>query len=477
MPSASPLAIPEARQRALFDQVGAVQLLLDPETGLIVDANPAAVAFYGYSRDRLRGMALTGINTLPAEEVHQATRLAATVGGHYRGFPHRLASGELRLVEIYAGPVDLAGRTLVHEIIHDVTEQIRTERAREEAEARLRLLVEHVPAAVAMLDRERRFLVVSQRWLSDYRLRPEDILGRPFEQVFPGAPPEWSAVQERALAGGVERRDAQRVVMPDGREEWLRWDVLPWRADTGEIGGLVLLTEFVTARRQAEESNRRLGAVAVGVAHEVRNPLFGISSTLDAFRARFGDRPEFAPYLRVLGDQVDRLSRLMRDLLEYGKPQALELVPGHPAGPITQALLYCQPLADAANVTLANASDPACPPIMLDGARMVQLLQNLIENAVQHSPAGGTVSVSCGPVEAEGWRGVEIRVEDQGPGFRTEDRTRIFEPFFTRRQGGTGLGLAIVQRIVVAHGGHIEAANLPGGGASIRARFPALPHS
>lgn len=475
MPSGSPITLGEIRQRDLFDQVGAVQLLLDPETGVIVDANSAAATFYGYPREKLRGLSLSRINTLPAEEMQQALQLAASLGGHYRGFPHRLASGEIRLVEIYAGPVDLAGRTLVHEIVHDVTEQLRNERAREEAESRLRLLVEHVPAAVAMLDRDRRFLVVSQRWLSDYRLRPEDLLGQSFERAFPGAPEEWTEVQMRALAGGVERRDAERVVMPDGREEWLRWDVLPWRDDQGEIGGLILLTEFVTARKQAEEGHRRLGTVAVGVAHEVRNPLFGISSTLDAFRARFGDRPEFAPYLRVLGDQVDRLSRLMRDLLEYGKPQALELLPGPPAAPVAQAILYCQPLAERANVRLINGSDPSCPMIMQDAARMVQLLQNLIENAVQHSPANGTVKVSCGALHVDGWHGVELLVDDEGPGFKTEDLPRIFEPFFTRRQGGTGLGLAIVQRIVLAHGGHIEAVNRKQGGASIRTRFPVLP--
>jgi PAS domain S-box-containing protein len=420
-------------------------------------------------------MALHRINTLPPAEIEQATQLAATLGGHYRGFPHRLASGEVRLVEIYAGPVELGGRALVHEIIHDVTEQLAGERAREEAEARLRLLVEHVPAAVALLDRGRHFLVVSQRFLTDYGLRPEEVLGQPFDRVFPGAPAAWAEVQRRALAGGVERRDAERFITADGREEWLRWDVLPWRDDTGEIGGVVLLTEFVTARKLVQESSQRLGAVAVGVAHEVRNPLFGISSTLDAFRARFGDRAEFAPYLRVLGDQVDRLSRLMRDLLEYGRPQALELAPGNPAGAAAQALLHCQPLAAAAAVRLTHLAETPCPSIMLDGTRMPQLVQNLIENAIQHAPAGSAVTLTSRAIEADGCRWAEIMVEDQGPGFRQEDLPRIFEPFFTRRQGGTGLGLAIVQRIVTAHGGLIEAGNRPGGGALLQVRFPALP--
>ena len=170
-------------------------------------------------------MPITRINTLPGRR--GASGRAArpqSLGGHYRGFPHRLASGDIRLVEIYAGPCHLDGRTLLYEIIHDVTEQIQRERA---------------------------------------------------------------------------------------RADWM-----PKHPATGRV--------------------------AVGVAHEVRNPLFGISSTLDAFRARFGERAEFAPYLDVLGEQVDRLSRLMRDLLEYGKPPPSELRPGRSGrGVIAQALRPC----------------------------------------------------------------------------------------------------------------------------------------
>ena len=347
----------DAYYRELFEQVGAVQLLVDPDSGTIVDANPAASVFYGYSRHALRGLPITRINTLPVEEITQALQLGASLGGHYRGFPHRLASGEIRLVEIYAGPIHLEGRLLLHEIIHDVTDQIHGERA---------------------------------------------------------------------------------------------------RAD-------------------AAEGARRLGLVAVGVAHEVRNPLFGISSTLDAFRARFGERAEFAPYLRVLTDQVGRLSQLMRDLLEYGKPPLAELHPGDPALCVSQALFHVQPRSVERGVPVAYRIGSPCPAVAHDPSRLLQLLQNLLENAIQHAPVGGEVQLWSGSVQASGGLWAEFRIEDSGAGFRPEDLPRIFEPFFTRRPGGTGLGLAIAQRIVEEHGGRIDAANRPGGGAMLRVRLPALP--
>ena len=352
-----PLATTDAQYRELFEQVGAVQLLLDPGQGVIVDANPAAAAFYGYPRDTLRGMPIHQINLLPEDEIAQALQLATVMGGHYRGFPHRLASGETRLVEIYAGPFQLDGRTLLYEIIHDVTEQIRL---------------------------------------------------------------EW-------------------------------------------------------ARAEAEASSQRLGTVAVGVAHEVRNPLFGISSTLDAFRARFGERAEYLPYLTVLEEQVERLSRLMRDLLEYGKPMRTEQTRGDLGRVVAQALAHCQPLAGQRGVALSREGPAAGPPVLMDTTRMLQLIQNLVENAIQHSPSGGRIVVSLRPEPREPEPAVVLEVSDTGPGFSAEDLPRAFEPFFTRRPGGTGLGLAIAQRIVAEHGGRVQAANQPGGGARLPDVLPMLP--
>ena len=111
--------------------------------------------------------------------------------------------------------------------------------------------------------------------------------------------------------------------------------------------------------------------------------------------------------------------------------------------------------------------------LTVDRARVVQVFENLLENAIQHSAPGGRVTLRA--ESANGGSGVRFLVEDSGPGFRSEDLARVFEPFFTRRRGGTGLGLSIVQRIVEQHEGEIAAANRPGGGATMTVTRPPKP--
>lgn len=110
--------------------------------------------------------------------------------------------------------------------------------------------------------------------------------------------------------------------------------------------------------------------------------------------------------------------------------------------------------------------------LTLDGTRILQLLQNLVENAIQHAPQGSRVRLLLGQEVRDGLPTALLEVTDEGPGFRAEDLARVFEPFFTRRQGGTGLGLAIASRIVAEHAGEIEAANQPGGGARLTVHLP-----
>jgi signal transduction histidine kinase len=111
----------------------------------------------------------------------------------------------------------------------------------------------------------------------------------------------------------------------------------------------------------------------------------------------------------------------------------------------------------------------------MDRGRLVQVFQNLLQNAIQHAPRGSAVSLSAWTEATDDGPGVVVTIEDTGPGIPPSDLQRIFEPFVTRRRGGTGLGLAIVQRIVDEHGGTVTAINRPAGGATITVRLPRTP--
>jgi signal transduction histidine kinase len=254
--------------------------------------------------------------------------------------------------------------------------------------------------------------------------------------------------------------------------------VLAHRSPDGEVDFLSTIARDISQRQRAEQELRRthtmaaLGSLVAGVAHEVRTPLFGISSTLDAFEARFAGSQDHAPYVRVLREQLERLTSLMNDLLEYAKPPRLELRRGRLDGVVAAAEAACAALVQRAGVRIDTRVPGDLPLLRMDARRLAQVFQNLLENAVQHSPRGARVLVEARLVQDGTLGRVECRVEDDGPGFPPGDLPHLFEPFFTRRPGGTGLGLSIVHRILADHGGTIAAANRSERGARFTLTFP-----
>ena len=231
-------------------------------------------------------------------------------------------------------------------------------------------------------------------------------------------------------------------------------------------------------RARLESSLRRaemlsaMGALVAGVAHQVRNPLFGISSVLDAMEARLGKREEYRRYLEVLRGEASRVSTLMGELMEYGRAGSGERAIVNVNVAVRDAITACRTIAEKGGVNILESLDESLSEVAVDMPRISRAFESVIENAIQHSPRGSYVAVSSAAVHDVGKDWIEVRVEDHGPGFKPEDLREVFEPFFTKRKGGTGLGLAMVERIVKGHNGQVAAANRPEGGAIVHIRLP-----
>jgi PAS domain S-box-containing protein len=266
---------------------------------------------------------------------------------------------------------------------------------------------------------------------------------------------------------------------PNGRDRRV-WDisVSPVLTDDSLPDAATVVAHDVTRVIKLQNSARRneamaaTGALVAGVAHEVRNPLFSMSATLDAFEARHGTEGSGQQHMQVLRSQLERLRELMRELLEYGKPRQLNLAATGFELVARQAIEEAAHVAQERNVTIVTDFEGKLPLVRADMARLVQVYVNLVANAVQHSPKDSSIVLRAQKVQDGRGAWLETSIKDNGQGFNPDDLQRVFEPFFTRRRGGTGLGLALVQRIVEQHGGVICAWNHEEGGGVVSVRLP-----
>lgn len=325
------------------------------------------------------------------------------------------------------------------------------------------IVIVGVDASVARINRAARMLVGRQYG---------EIVGQTLRELPPQEP--WSSmidltgeVQDRRSPAARQVKDAQGRTLDllamlfnaeDPRDE--RVIVIVW-----DVSALVDLQ----VRLEQQRTMATMGALVAGVAHEVRNPLFAISATVDAMeQASDGALKE---YFEVLREEIDRMTRLMQDLLAYGRPVAPVFNPVSVGEIIERAVRNSNVLATKQHVRL-EMGPAANPTIVADRDRLTRAVENLIDNAVQHSAAESVVTVETETQSRGRSRYVEIKVLDRGRGFTADDVPRLFEPFFSRRKGGTGLGLALVQQIVAEHAGEVTAANRAGGGAVVTISIP-----
>lgn len=229
--------------------------------------------------------------------------------------------------------------------------------------------------------------------------------------------------------------------------------------------------ELVAAEAAVRRSERlaALGQLTAGLAHELRNPLGTIRASAEMLKKVSGGdgvASEMTDYIR---EEVDRANSLVTRFLEFARPLPLKPAATDVHEVIDRAVLQYERSADRPEVSVYKNYDPAVRPVTMDGEWMERVFYNLLRNAAEASPAGGSVTVKTRPVDGF----VEIAVIDRGTGITPEHRESIFNPFFTTKPNGVGLGLAIVSKIIDEHGGQILVESEPDKGAVFRVLLPA----
>ncbi len=369
-------------------------------------------------------------------------------------------------------------------------------RSREEE---LRVLIDATPAAIAMFDLEIRYLAVSRRYRDDYRLGAQPLTGRSHYEIFPTVSQRWRDIHARCLAGATESAEEEAVPRADGPTDWVRWEIRPWLESGGTIGGIVLFSEVVTARKQAEqalaasEAQLRqaqkmevIGQLTGGIAHDFNNILGVIIGNIEFLEdAVKGDVDQLALTTEVLNVALDG-AELTRRLLTFARKQVLT------PGPVdlrqylpSLVALIRRTLGEA--IRIATVTDDDLWLVRADQAQVGEALLNLVVNARDAMPQGGDLTIKASNARLDDETGtgnaevlpgdyVMLSVTDTGTGMPPEVVERAMEPFFTTKGDatGTGLGLSMVFGFAKQSGGHLRIDSEVGLGTTVSLFLPRI---
>jgi PAS domain S-box-containing protein len=491
----------EQRYRSLFKNNHAVMLLIDPASAEIIDANPAACSFYGWSHEELTGMKITDINILSKQQVFQEMERAKAEERHHFLFRHRLANEEVREVEVYSGPIRMRGKELLYSIIHDITDRKRTEQELRNSKDLLEkvftsqqdalfILDKSVPARILdcnpaavkmfgynrqeMLDRETTFLHVDESSLRKFR-----------DHLYPAL-----AENDFMHLAEFEMKRKDGTVFPTEH-------TVMALTEEGERIGWVSVVRDITEPKRAEEEQRKMrgqllqakkleamSTLSGGVAQELSNLFQAVHGYVERLMwGRERDDPNYQELLEIT-NAAFRGAVLSKRLLAFSgqiksKKQLIEL--NQEIKKTYKLLERTMPETIELELRLANES----AVINGDPNQIEQALLALAINAREAMPDGGKIIIETKRMILDqdfrrAHAGVAmtecvlVTVSDTGLGLGKETLEHVFDPFYSKEDQNdkTGMGLSMVYGIVKNHGGYISCSSESSVGTTFRIYLP-----
>ena len=489
----------EERFRKLFESHAAVKILLDPDTGNIVDANHAAADFYGWSVEELRQKNIREINPISVEEIKSNLDKSRLAKQNRFIFCHHRSDGSVRDVEVFSSKVEIAGKEFLDAIIFDITESKLAEKALRDSERKFRTITEQMAEMVFVIDTRGVLTYVSSVIEKIFGYKPHEVAGHLFTEYLTeeDAPKALDIFNKTLLDQLIDQIYELKFTKKDGSRFYGEVHIRYYSDQV--YSGMIGLIRDISERKSEEKEKQQLeshlrksqrmetiGTLAGGIAHDFNNILTPILGYAEMGIMSLSKEDFLLEYFSEIMLAAQRAQQLVAQIMTFSKAKEGELTVVNVKAVISEALKLLRPLIPV-TITIEQRFE-SCRNILADSSKLHQVILNLCTNAFHAMEQSmGVLTIELREVTLEGSmmklfpdldqsRNVLITISDTGCGMDETTMEHIFEPFFTTKPAnkGTGLGLSVVHGIIKSFRGRITVESKLGKGTTFTIYLPVI---